>query len=740
MKQIYNPDVEANSTHVEKNTPGIFSLALAAGRRFRVMLAVLLCLSILQFVSVEGFAQDCATSGNHSQTKSENTYYPGKQASVPAGSTSVQLDKVPSGYGSTSISAGDIIFIIQMQGANINVPANVASTLYGGNKSGQESGFITTNLMAGNMEFAVATNSVSRFSGGTLNLQSPLSYSYANSVFGTTGKYTYQVIVVPSYYDITLNPASGTISTPNWNGNVGGVTVITAVNQLNFNGKTIDAVGAGFRGGGGRKLGGASGHDQLDAYTMSTVNANGSKGEGIAGTPRYINFNNSLVDNIDEGYPGGSYARGGAGNAGGGGTDSNPDNNNQNSGGGGGGNGGKGGLGGNGWYSFGVTGGYGGFYFATTDPSLVTYYSPSRLIMGGGGGAGSTNDGTGNSANDGFESSGATGGGLVIVNALTFTGTGTIDVSGDDASNNVLIDGSGGGGAGGSILIYANSGQSGITAIANGGNGGTNTPKNKSATQHGPGGGGGGGVIFSNAALNAASSVVNGTAGLSIGTLSTDNYGAKDGKPGVLTTTFPFSQLPPNMEICQIQVLPVTITNFSASYISSNNVKVAWSTSSEINADYYVVERSTNSEDFIPVGQVNASESANPVHNYSLNDQLSNVNSNIIYYRLRIVDKSGKFSYSKIVPVRLDQPANNFSIYPNPVDNYVTLNLFSDKPGMGVLRVIDNSGRQILTKSISVYNGNNSIAVDQLGYLPKGVYMVQVLLNNNLYNQKLLKK
>ncbi len=59
---------------------------------------------------------------------------------------------------------------------------------------------------------------------------------------------------------------------------------------------------------------------------------------------------------------------------------------------------------------------------------------------------------------------------------------------------------------------------------------------------------------------------------------------------------------------------------------------------------------------------------------------------------------------------------------------------------MGVLRVMDNSGRQILTKSIYVNNGSNSIMVDQLGYLPKGIYMVQVLLNNNLYNQKLLKK
>jgi hypothetical protein len=441
-----------------------------------------------------------------------------------------------------------------------------------------------------------------------------------------------------------------------------------------------------------------------------------------------------------EGYPSGSYARGGAGNAGGGGTDSDPDQNDQNSGGGGGGNGGAGGLGGNGWYSFGVTGGMGGYRFATTNPSTVNYYSPGRLIMGGGGGAGSTNNGTGNAASDGLGSSGAAGGGLVIVNALTITGSGTINASGSDAGNDVLIDGSGGGGAGGSILIYASSGNSGITAIANGGNGGTNTPKNQTATQHGPGGGGGGGVIYSNSALDPASSSNYGTAGLSIGTTATNNYGAKDGKAGILTQTFPFSQLPPNMQICQIQVLPATLLDFNASYISSNNVNVSWSTTNEINAAYYEVERSSNSADFISVGRVNASQSFNPDHDYSLNDQLVNVSSNIIYYRLRIVDQSGKFVYSKVVPVKLDQPETSFSIYPNPVDSYTILNLFSDKQSVGMLRVMDNSGRQILTKSITINNGNNSVMVDRLGNLPKGVYLVQVLLNNKLYNQKLLKK
>ena len=50
-----------------------------------------------------------------------------------------------------------------------------------------------------------------------------------------------------------------------------------------------------------------------------------------------------------------------------------------------------------------------------------------------------------------------------------------------------------------------------------------------SATQHGPGGGGGGGVIFSNAALNVASTVTQGLAGISHGSTATDNYGAMDG-------------------------------------------------------------------------------------------------------------------------------------------------------------------------------------------------------------------
>ncbi len=734
MKNVYTQSVNPYGKINKKRISNAF-VGLKA-RASHLRLGIIVSLGIILILNSSALkAQSCPNSGTHTQNSNENTYYPGTTASLTAGSTAITLGAagVGANFGNTPIASGDIVLVIQMQGAKINVPASVTSGLYGANSVGKSSGFLPTNMLAGTMEFAVATSAVP-LAGGVLNISAGLTYSYASSAFGTDGQYTYQVLRVPSFYNIQL---TSTITTPQWNGAVGGVTAINAVNQLDLNSQLITALGAGFRGGGAVVKSGAPGTLQ-DNYTLSTNNANGSKGEGIAGTPRYLNVNLALVDNVVEGYPGGSFARGAPGNAGGGATDSNPPANDQNAGGGGGGNGGSGGQGGNGWKTFGVSGGKGGFQFTSLTPALVNYSSPSRLIMGGGGGAGDTNNSTGTLG--AFSSSGASGGGIVIISATTIIGTGNINVNGDTFDKTVKNDGTGGGGAGGSVLIYANSGQAGITATANGGSGINNYPFSVAATQHGPGGGGGGGVIYSNAAINIASSVSGGAAGISQGSSATDNFGAGNGFAGILTTTFPFSQLPPKMQLCQTIILPVTILSFNANYVSANNVKVAWSTTDEVNASYFDVERSSNGSDFGAIAQVNASESINPVHNYKVNDQLSNVNSNIVYYRLRIVDKDGKYTYSKIIPVKLDQPENNLSVYPNPVDNYAVVNLFSDQPGNGMLRVIDNAGKQILTRSFTVVNGNNNLVIEQLAGLQRGIYVIQVLVNNNLYNQKIIKK
>src|SRR5208337_1675732 len=297
------------------------------------------------------------------------------------------------------------------------------------------------------------------------------------------------------------------------------------------------------------------------ANNTTATGANGSKGEGIAGTPRYVapapititsNPTDAYGGTLTDSLPNGSSARGAPGNAGGGGTDGHPVNNDYNSGGGAGANGGTGGQGGYGWNSMTVTnttdGGFGGAAFPA---------STSALVMGGGGGAGTTNNGTYcnyNSSNGtcttsgngtGIYSSGGAGGGIIIVHAGSVTGSGTITSNGQSTLS-TLNDSTGGGGAGGSILFFANSGGlGGLTVSANGGNAGEANPLPAPGgfpgQRHGPGGGGGGGVIFLTAAP-LSSSVTGGFNGYT--NTVQDSYGATVGSAGVVATAHVITETP----------------------------------------------------------------------------------------------------------------------------------------------------------------------------------------------------
>ncbi len=450
-----------------------------------------------------------------------NTYYPGA-ADVNAGATSIPIG-TPIG-ASTQIQPGDLLLIIQMQGADID---STNTNAYGDGQpggsndnlrdfdppspTGASGNLNNANFIAGNYEYVVATGAVG---GGSVTIQGTgagggLINSYSNAPFGTQGQKTYQVVRIPQYSSATM---SSGLTASSWNGSTGGVLVYDVAGNLNLSGTTVDVSGKGFRGGGGRRLNGAdfsTGYDETDYRTLSTDDTNGSKGEGTAGTPRYVlNSTNTTVENTgNEGYPQGASGRGAPGNAGGGGTDGDPLGvfrfpNGENSGGGGGGNGGGGGLGGRTFDSELYIGGFGGAVF----PS-----GSNRLVLGGGGGAGTTNDGsTGPSPaprGNGEASSGAAGGGMAFIRTGSVSGSGTINANGANALN-VGVDGAGGAGAGGSVVVSAaNNNLTGLTITANGGKGGDSIANNL----HGPGGGGGGGVIFSSP--GAAVSAVGGLSG-----------------------------------------------------------------------------------------------------------------------------------------------------------------------------------------------------------------------------------
>lgn len=656
----------------------------------------LFCVLIL--MSLFSFSQSCptASAGTATISTNPNTYFPGTQATVNTGATSITLG---AGSGPTAISAGDVVLIIQMQGADFNSTNNDS---YGdGVAGGNGNGYLNnTDHIAGNMEYAVAANNVT-LAGGTLNLTSGTTRSYRNVNYsgGGTGQYRYQVIRVPVYYNATLG---ATITAPNWNGTTGGVLVIHAVNNFSFGGFDLSAAGAGFRGGASRQLGGDGGASS-DYRTSANNSNNGSKGEGIAGSPRYMNNNGSLLNTGVQGYPSGSHGRGAPGNAGGGGTDGNPGSNDQNSGGGGGGNGGGGGRGGNSWSSNLAVGGEPAATFAQA--------AANRIVMGGGGGSATNNNGTG-TPGSGFASSGAAGGGIVILNSKFVTSAGTINVNGSNANNTVDNDGSGGGGAGGSVLIRTTSGHSNITVTANGGNGGVNTG---GGVAHGPGGGGGGGVIFSNGTLNGASTVSGGTAGTTAGG---GNFGAANGNNGIIVQNSVSADFPPLSNACVL--LPVSLIRFKAIRQNSNTA-ISWITEQEINLQAFELERSIDGVNFTRLAVIGA-RGGSQRNDYSYADINAADQGKLVYYRLKMLDQDGQFKYSAIELVSFDN-AIVLNIRPTVLRRGEALILTA--AGMqGTLQVQVFNSAGALVRTISATAERTAISTDQWG---KGLYFIKVV-------------
>ncbi|MGI4864753.1 MAG: hypothetical protein ACRYFZ_12590 [Janthinobacterium lividum] len=488
----------------------------------------------------------CATPGKDGAptglTGVVNTYFAGT-ASVAASTSATSIPVAASVGATTGITPGDLLLVIQMQGADINFSN---SNSYGANNGTGGGNLNNTNFIAGTYEYVVATSSLAANTAGSINVTKLVNSYSTVAATTTTPRQSYQVVRIPQYTSITL---AGTLSALAWNGNAGGILAMDVAGTLNLNNQTLSAAAAGFRGGAGLKYTGAAGAN-TDYRTSSALTVNATKGEGIAGTPRYTlqslttaAFDNStntaaFASGVVNGYPSGDNGKGAPGNAGGGGTDDNPVNNGINTGGGGGANGGTGGLGGwpriNGSTINTANQAIGGVSFAPV--------SSSRLVMGGGGGAGSSNDGNGDTNRTGIYSSGAPGGGLILVRTGSVSGTGTANASGDGGylltGANGNNDGGGGGGAGGTVLITASTpaGLANLTVLATGGKGTSNS--NTGDVAHGPGGGGGGGVILANGTLNAASTVAAGAAGTIASNDSYNNttYGAAPGATGILNT------------------------------------------------------------------------------------------------------------------------------------------------------------------------------------------------------------
>ena len=166
-------------------------------------------------------------------------------------------------------------------------------------------------------------------------------------------------------------------------------------------------------------------------------------------------------------------------------------------------------------------------------------------------------------------------------------------------------------------------------------------------------------------------------------------------------------------------LLPVTITNFTA-IKNSNNIDIKWTTERETDLKKYVVERSTDGIHFFTI----ASVAAQNVSSYAVNDNNFPA-ANTLFYRLKMVDLDGKFSYSKTVSVRLNNNLAGISVFPNPATNQITIKLQQILTVNSTFKITDVAGREVMARQ--VINAGQSLALLKIDQLPVGRYVVTML-------------
>lgn len=185
--------------------------------------------------------------------------------------------------------------------------------------------------------------------------------------------------------------------------------------------------------------------------------------------------------------------------------------------------------------------------------------------------------------------------------------------------------------------------------------------------------------------------------------------------------------------------VPVKLVTFKASLVNKNGF-VTWVTESELNNDYFIVERSEDGVHFTSRGKVEGNGTTSFTHNYQFTDAL-NTNAQVVYYRLKIVDIDGKYGFSKIVAIKLSGSldVNSFSVYPNPFISDIKVSVTSASDEMATFRVLSFDGKEVLTRKVSLQTGDNIVVLTNFGTIAKGNYLLEVSTSTDKFIKKIIK-
>ena len=181
----------------------------------------------------------------------------------------------------------------------------------------------------------------------------------------------------------------------------------------------------------------------------------------------------------------------------------------------------------------------------------------------------------------------------------------------------------------------------------------------------------------------------------------------------------------------KVIALPLQLVSFTANR-TVNNISLVWNTENEVNVKQFIVERSLNGMEFLPLGSVSATNKDRAIYTYNDRDAISIAGKEKLFYRLQMIDNDGKINYSNIVAVYPIKNSAGLSVYPNPVQGH-QLNVRVVNPFQTMqIKIMDASGRvyKMINENGMNTRGQFTINVTDLA---NGVYVLKAETNNETY-------
>jgi len=164
----------------------------------------------------------------------------------------------------------------------------------------------------------------------------------------------------------------------------------------------------------------------------------------------------------------------------------------------------------------------------------------------------------------------------------------------------------------------------------------------------------------------------------------------------------------------------VELLYFKGDYVQPFNI-LEWSTASEIQSDYFTIEKSADGIDFQKLETIKAAGTSNSVLVYRFNDENPRAGNN--YYRLKQTDINGQFQYFPVISVYSKEAGiEECTFGPNPVNDFLNIFYSIEKNGWVEMKILSMEGYVFYSRSIEGTKGLNTITISDLDHLHPGIY------------------